>query len=81
MNTSEPSNHPNNARLRSLLEASGLTQSEALAAFNRGQVRPISVSGFKAWLSVPGAVRWRPLGNAYLAHAEKSWEKSADTGP
>lgn len=74
MNTSVSSNHPNNARLRALLEASGLTQSEALAAFNRGQVRPISVSGFKAWLAVPGAVRWRPLHDIYLTHAERAWK-------
>ena len=66
-------NHPNNDRLRALLDASGLTQSESLAAFNQGQVRPISVSGFKAWLSAPGAVRWRPMGDAYLVHAEKLW--------
>lgn len=66
-------NHPNNVRFRALLEASGLTQLEALEVFNHGQVRPISVSGFKAWLSEPGSVRWRALGDVYLAHAQLVW--------
>lgn len=60
-----------NARLRALVEASGLSQSKALEAFNAGQLRPISLSAFKAWLADPDALRWRPLDPAYLKHAEK----------
>lgn len=64
-------NHPNNARLRELIERAGITQAVALTLFNRGQVRPITESGWKAWLAAPESVRWRELSDAYLAHAEK----------
>lgn len=66
-------NHPNNARLRELIERAGITQAVALTLFNRGQVRPITESGWKAWLAAPGSVRWRELSDAYLAHAEKAF--------
>ena len=68
-------NHPNNTRLRELIEHAGLTQAAALTLFNRGQVRPTTESGFKAWLADHAAVRWRELSDAYLAHAEKVFEK------
>ncbi len=68
-------NHQNNARLRELIESAGLTQAAALTLFNRGQVRPITESGFKAWLADPASVRWRELSDAYLQHAEKVFEK------
>lgn len=64
-------NHPNNVRLRELIEAAGLTQAAALTLLNRGQARPITESGIKAWLAAPDSVRWRELSDAYLAHAEK----------
>ena len=70
-----PSNHPNNVRLRELIESAGLTQAAALTLFNRGQVRPITESGFKAWLAAPDSVRWRELSDAYAAHAEKVFSK------
>lgn len=63
-------NHPNNARLRELIESAGLTQAAALTLFNRGQVRPITESGFKAWLADRASVRWRELSDAYLQHSE-----------
>ena len=69
------SNHPNNVRLRELIEGSGFTQAVALTLFNRGQVRPITESGFKAWLAARDSVRWRELSDAYLAHAEKVFAK------
>lgn len=68
-------NQPNNARLRELIERSGVTQSKARALFNRGQVRPVTESGFKAWLADPESVRWRALSDALLAHAEKVFAK------
>lgn len=68
-------NHPNNTRLRELIESAGLTQAVALTLFNRGQVRPITESGWKAWLAAPDSVRWRELSDAYLAHAEKVFAK------
>ncbi|KGM38715.1 hypothetical protein JY96_21315 [Aquabacterium sp. NJ1] len=66
-----PANTSTNARLRTLVEGSGLSQSKALEAFNEGQLRPISLSAFKAWLADPESMRWRPLDPAYLKHAEK----------
>lgn len=66
--------HPNNARLRRLVmgaKLAGLTQAQALERFNEGQVRPITLSAFKAWLASPEAVRFRPLADKFLAHAEK----------
>ena len=68
-------NHPNNIRLRELIVAAGITQSEALERFNRGQVRAISLSGFKAWLADPGSNRWRKLSENYLTHAEGIFSK------
>jgi hypothetical protein len=68
-------NHPNNARLRELIESAGLTQAAALTLFNRGQVRPISLSGWKAWLAEPSAERWRVLSDTYKEHAEKVFAK------
>jgi hypothetical protein len=68
-------NHPNNARLRQLVEETGLTQASALTLFNRGQVRPITVSGWKAWLADPSSVRWRVLSDPYLQHAERVFSK------
>ena len=68
-------NNPNNARLRELIERAELTQAVALTLFNRGQVRPITESGWKAWLADPSSVRWRELSDAYLARAEKVFAK------
>lgn len=70
---------PNNERLRELVKASGLTQVEALAIFNRGlQPRPYSLSAWKAFLSTPDPEndRFRPLSDAMLAHAVKRFTKA-----
>lgn len=73
--TTSTKNHPNNIRLRELVESTGFSQAVALTIFNRGQVRPISESGFKAWLAAPDSTRWRELSDAYLVHAEKVFAK------
>ncbi len=75
MNTS---NDPRNARLRQLLEDARLTQAEALTLFNRGMVKPISLSGWKAWLADRESDRWRVLHDDYLKHAEKVFAKLAN---
>jgi hypothetical protein len=73
-------NHRNNIKLRALIESAGLTQAAALTLFNRGQVRPITESGFKAWLAAPDSARWRELSDAYIEHAEKVFSKVARKG-
>lgn len=73
-------NHPNNIALRDLIEASGLSQTDALSEFNKGQVRPISLSGWKAWLAAPDSRRWRPLTRIeYVDHAKKTFETQGKT--
>lgn len=72
--------YPNNARLRQLVKdakAAGLTQAEMLERFNAGQVRPLTLSAFKAWLADPGAVRFRPMADKFLSHAQKVLTKAA----
>ena len=68
-------NDPNNIRLRELIETAGLTQLDALALFNRGLIKPYSVSAWKAFLSDREAARWRRFDDALLAHAEKVFAK------
>ncbi|MDK2126239.1 hypothetical protein [Parachitinimonas caeni] len=65
-------NHPNNARLRELIAAAGLTQQQALALFNQGQVRPYSIDAWKRYLSAPDSKRWRLFPADLLPHAEKT---------
>jgi uncharacterized protein YehS (DUF1456 family) len=67
-------NHRNNAILRKLIEAAGLTQREARELFNKGQAKQITESGFKAWLAAPESVRWREMSDSYRAHAERVLE-------
>ena len=71
MSTNETTN---NQRLRELVQASGLTQAVALTVFNRG-LGPAgySESAWKAFLSDPSAVRFRPLSDELLAHAQKQF--------
>lgn len=66
---------PNNERLRQLIEASGLSQLEALALFNRGQVKQISLSSWRSWLAAPDSARRRNLSDAYLHHAERLFSR------
>ena len=42
-----------NEALRELVKASGLTQTEILARFNRGQARPMALRTFKTYLADP----------------------------
>lgn len=68
MNTN---NDPNNDRLRALIEDAGLAQAAALALFNRGLIKPYSLSAWKAFLADPNAARWRRFDDVLLSHAEK----------
>lgn len=66
----------NNEQLRELVQASGLTQPEALKVFNRGLgIRPYSLSAWKAFLADADAVRYRPLSDTLLLHAEKQFAR------
>lgn len=62
----------NNERLRELIENTGLPQPAALTLFNRGLIKPYSISAWKAFLSDPDAKRWRRLDDNLLKHAEKA---------
>ena len=70
----------NNEQLRELIAASGLTQSEALARFNRG-LGPASYSesAWKSFLVDPATTRFRPLKTALLEHARRALAKKAKT--
>lgn len=68
-------NDPNNVRLRELISQSGLTQSEALDAFNQKMIKPYKESSWKAFLSNPSSKRWRRFDAVLLAHAEKVFSK------
>ena len=68
-------NNTNNMRLRELIESSGLKQLDALALFNRGLIKPYSVSAWKAFLADRDASRWRRFDDALLNHAEKIFAK------
>lgn len=73
MNTTTKSN---NARLRELVDASGLSQAEALTLFNQALgPAPYSASAWKAFLASPETTRFRPFKDALLTHAEKVFEK------
>ena len=69
----------NNQKLRALIEGANLTQAAAMTIFNRGQARPVTESGFKAWLADPSAVRYRPLSDELLQHADKVLNKLQKT--
>lgn len=64
-------NDPNNERLRVLISEAGLAQPAALALFNRGLLKPYSLSAWKAFLADRAASRWRRFDDVLLAHAEK----------
>ena len=61
-----------NEQLRELIAASGLTQREALARFNRG-LGPASYSesAWKSFLVDPATTRFRPLKPALLERARQ----------
>lgn len=61
----------NNAALRKIWTATGLTQEEALLLFNKGQIRPLKLSTFMAYQAAPGVARRRECPDEILAHAKK----------
>ena len=62
----------NNERLRELITATGLTQPQALALFNRALgPAAYSASAWKSFLVNPDSTRFRSFKDALLAHAEK----------
>lgn len=66
----------NNERLRELVEASGLSQTAALAIFNIGMgPAAYSINTFKAFLVRPDSPKFRPLKDDLLAHAEKNFSE------
>jgi hypothetical protein len=66
----------NNERLRELIDASGLSQPQALAIFNLGLcVAGYSLDAWKAFLVKPESKKFRPLKDDLLTHAEKSFAK------
>lgn len=67
----------NNAMLRKLWENSGLTQDEALLRINKGQVRGIKPSTFKAYMAAHGVARRRECPSEILAHAQKVLTRAA----
>ena len=63
-------NHPNNARLRELINSKRLSLAVALTIFNRGRSAPVTESILKSWLADPGESRWSALQDDDLQHAE-----------
>lgn len=63
--------HPNNARLRELIDASDLSLATVMTLFNRGRPDPITESILKAWLAPPGSPRWCEVPDEQREHAEK----------
>jgi hypothetical protein len=69
-----------NEQLRALIEASGLTQTAALARFNRGLgPAAYSESAWKSFLVDPATTRFRPLKPALLEHAMQALAKKRKT--
>ena len=69
-----------NEQLRALIEASGLTQTAALARFNRGLgPAAYSESAWKSFLVDPATTRFRPLKPALLEHARLALAKKGKT--
>lgn len=65
-----------NLRLREIVDASGLSQTAALAVFNVG-LGPAgySINTFKAYLVRPDSPKFRVLKAELLAHAEKNFKQ------
>lgn len=61
----------NGQELRNIIEQAKYTQAAALAVFNKGQVRPLSESQWKAYLAKEGSVRRSPCPDAVLARMKK----------
>lgn len=67
----------NGISLRKLIESTGMTQDEALMLFNKGQVRPIATSTWKAYLAGTESKRRRACPDSILEHARKVLTKHA----
>lgn len=61
----------NGKELRELIEASGLTQTEALDMFNAGQARKLSLGHWKSYLSAPGTSRWTACPDEVVTQARQ----------
>lgn len=61
----------NGQELRFIIEQSEFTQAAALALFNKGQVRPLSESQWKAYLAREDSARRSPCPDAVLARMKK----------
>lgn len=72
----------NNKALYDLWAATNLSQPKALALLNDGQLRPIAISTWKAYMAPPGVARRRECPNEILAYAKQVFEKEkcADDG-
>lgn len=70
-----------NDRLRALIEATALTQAEALARFNRGMgLRPIAMSTWKGYFVKPESTRWRRFDARLLPYAQKIFKPPRSRG-
>lgn len=66
----------NNEKLRELIDATGLTQVEALALFNAGlDVAGYSIETWRAYFCNPTTARYRPFPEKLLARAERIFGK------
>ena len=73
--------HPNNTRLRELIEASELTLATAMTLFNRGRADPITESVLKSWLAAADSSRWVQVPDDQLAHAETVFARVTKNNP
>jgi transcriptional regulator with XRE-family HTH domain len=69
-------NQDNGQKLRALINATGLTQAEALRRFNLRQARPLSIGQWKAYLAKTGSVRRSPCPDNVIRHAEKIFKSN-----
>ena len=67
----------NGEQLRELIEAAGITQAEALKRFNKGQVRPISVGHWKAYLARADSARRYPCPDFVVTRSKKLFSNNA----
>jgi hypothetical protein len=68
----------NEARLRRLIKQSGLTQEAALELFNTAHpelFQHYSISAWKAFLSQPDTVRFRPFSDKLMSRAKTVFGK------
>jgi hypothetical protein len=61
----------NGAQLKKIIADADMTQKEALDMFNVGQVRPLSLSQWKSYMSHPTSKRRFPCPDDVLSHMKK----------